>query len=60
MNDQGQSMVNKVFAVSANSGRGIDAIRTYLKDSLPQVLNLNPNLKPSTLNRKPILTHLTN
>jgi selenocysteine-specific translation elongation factor len=53
-------MVNKVFAVSANSGRGIDAIRTYLKDSLPQVLNLNPNLKPSTLNRKPILTHLTN
>ena len=44
INHQGQSMVNKVFAVSANSGRGIDAIRTYLKDGLPQVLNLNPKL----------------
>jgi len=29
-------MVNKVFAVSASAGKGMDAMRNFLRDALPQ------------------------
>jgi len=38
VNEEGQSMVKKVFAVSASSGRGIAAVRSFLRDAMPQVL----------------------
>ena len=36
-NSEGLSMVNKVFAVSASAGKGMEAMRNFLRDSLPQV-----------------------
>eukprot|EP00960_Hanusia_phi_P035970 752060-Hanusia_phi.AAC.7 len=42
LHDNGESMVKKVFAVSAKTGRGLDSLKAYLKDSLP----LGPWLYP--------------
>lgn len=35
-NTEGLSMISKVFAVSASHGKGLESIRTFLRESLPQ------------------------
>jgi hypothetical protein len=35
----GGSYVKRVFAVSAINGKGTDAIKTFLKDNLPEVID---------------------
>jgi hypothetical protein len=35
----GGSYVKRVFAVSAINGKGTDAIKTFLKDNLPEVIH---------------------
>ena len=36
-NTEGQSMISKIFAVSASRGKGLEALRDFLRESLPQV-----------------------
>lgn len=58
-NTAGESMVNKVFAVSASSGKGTNAIRNFLRDSLPQAEWLYPIDQISNVPVRSIMAEFT-